>query len=87
MLLLVCIFSSIQLILSVVIFISAYALIIWDKFDRTVVALSGASLMILLRILSQESAIDEIDFNTIGLLVSMMVNVFITKKSGLFRYI
>lgn len=76
-----------QLILSAVIFIGAYALIISEKFDRTVIALSGAALMILLRILSQETAIAEIDFNTIGLLVSMMIIVMITKRSGVFEYL
>lgn len=78
---------SIQLILSAVIFIGAYALIISEKIDRTVVALCGAALMIVLRILNQESAVEEIDFNTIGLLVSMMIIVMITKRSGVFEYL
>ena len=57
--------STIQMVVSSAIFIIAYILIIWDKFDRAVVALSGASLMILFKILSQEDAFKEIDFNTI----------------------
>jgi len=36
--------------LSIVIFVGVYALIIWDKFDRAVIALSGAMLMVLLRV-------------------------------------
>lgn len=79
--------TTMQMILSAVIFITAYVLIIWDKFDRTVVALSGASLMILLKILSQESAFGEIDYNTLGLLISMMVIVMIAKRSGIFEYL
>jgi len=78
--------STIQIIISSTIFITAYILIIWDKFNRTVVALSGASLMILFKILSQENAFKEIDFNTLGLLISMMVIVMITKRSGVFEY-
>jgi Na+/H+ antiporter NhaD/arsenite permease-like protein len=74
-------------VLSVVIFIVAYALIIWDKFDRTVIALSGAVLMIFLGILSQENAFKEIDYNTLGLLISMMIIVNITKESGVFEYL
>lgn len=74
-------------VLSVVIFIVAYALIIWDKFDRTVIALSGAVLMIFLGILSQENAFKEIDYNTLGLLISMMIIVMITKRSGVFEYL
>ncbi len=79
--------ASIQMILSAVIFVTAYVLIIMDKLDRMTVALSGAALMIVLRILNQESAIAEIDFNTIGLLVSMMIIVMISKRSGIFEYL
>ena len=42
--------------------------------------------MILFKILSQENAFSEIDFNTLGLLISMMVIVMITKRSGIFEY-
>ena len=78
--------STTQIIVSSAIFIVAYILIIWDKFDRAVIAMSGASLMILFKILSQENAFKEIDFNTLGLLISMMVIVMITKRSGIFEY-
>lgn len=77
---------TIQL-LSVIVFVVAYLLIILDKFDRTVVAMSGAVLMILLRVLEQEKAFLEIDYNTIALLISMMVIVIITRKSGVFEYL
>nr|WP_315021977.1 ArsB/NhaD family transporter [uncultured Aminipila sp.] len=76
-----------QLILSAVIFVGAYALIIWDKIDRTIVALTGAVLMILVRILNQKSAFGHIDFNTIGLLVSMMLIVMVIKRTGVFEYL
>ena len=79
--------ATIQIIISSSIFITAYILIIWDKFDRSVIAMSGASLMILFKILSQENAFKEIDFNTLGLLISMMIVVMITKRSGLFQYL
>ncbi|MBN7773474.1 SLC13 family permease [Clostridium aminobutyricum] len=76
-----------QLILSAVIFVGAYALIIWDKIDRTIVALTGATLMIVLRIVDQESAFGYIDFNTIGLLISMMIIVMVIKRTGLFEFL
>ena len=72
--------------LSIVIFVGVYALIIWDKFDRAVVALSGAMLMVLLRVLNQEEAFAAIDYNTIGLLVAMMIIVMIMKRTGVFEY-
>ena len=74
------------MIISAAIFIIAYVLIIWDKLDRTVVAMSGAVLMILFRILAQDTAFTKIDYNTIGLLISMMVIVMVSKRSGMFEY-
>lgn len=73
-------------IISITVFLVTYALIIWDRFDRAVVALSGAALMILFRILDQDEAFREIDLNTIGLLIGMMIIVMVTKRSGLFEY-
>jgi Na+/H+ antiporter NhaD/arsenite permease-like protein len=72
--------------MSIVIFVGVYALIIWDKFDRAVIALSGAMLMVLLRVLNQEEAFASIDYNTIGLLVAMMIIVMIMRRTGVFEY-
>jgi Na+/H+ antiporter NhaD and related arsenite permeases len=79
--------DNIYFILSVVIFIGVYALIIWDKFDRAVIALSGAMLMVLLRVVNQEEAFASIDYNTIGLLVAMMIIVMIMRRTGVFEYL
>ena len=54
---------------SVVIFLVTYIFIIWEKFDRAVVSLLGAFLMILLNIIDQKSAVSSVDFNTLGLLI------------------
>lgn len=43
--------------------------------------------MILLGILHQEKAIEGIDFNTLGLLIGMMIVVGIAKQSGMFQYV
>ena len=42
--------------------------------------------MIILGVLNQEAAIRGIDFNTIGLLIGMMLIVAITRQSGIFQY-
>lgn len=73
--------------LSIFLFVGVYGLIIWDKFDRAVVALSGAMLMVLLRVLNQEEAFAAIDYNTIGLLVAMMIIVMIMRRTGVFEYL
>ncbi len=69
------------------IFIIVYAFIVSEKIHRTVISLVGAMLMIVCGILSQETAIHHIDFNTIGLLAGMMIVVSITGETGLFNYL
>ena len=73
--------------LSVIIFIATYAVIISERLNRAIVSLLGAALMITSGILSQEAAIDGVDFNTLGLLTGMMVIVAITKRCGVFQYV
>jgi Na+/H+ antiporter NhaD/arsenite permease-like protein len=72
---------------AVALFVLSYALIISERVHRTVVALAGAVLMILLGVLAQEEAIHGIDFNTLGLLIGMMIIVGIAKDSGMFQYV
>ena len=74
-------------IVAIVIFVIAYALIISEKVHRTIVGLFGAMLMILFGILDQETAVHHIDFNTLGLLMGMMIIVNITSETGLFNFL
>ncbi len=67
-------------------FIVVYALIISEKIHRTIIALVGACLLVVLGILDFSEAVGKVDFNTIGLLVGMMIIVGITRKSGVFEY-
>jgi Na+/H+ antiporter NhaD/arsenite permease-like protein len=64
-----------------------YILVMVDRFDRSVLALLGAGAMILAGVLTQDQAIDGIDFNTIGLLTGMMVLVAVSRRSGVFEYL
>jgi Na+/H+ antiporter NhaD/arsenite permease-like protein len=63
-----------------------YALIIAEKVNRSIVALVGGSLMIVVGVLTQAEAIRGIDFNTVGLLTGMMILVSISRRSGMFQY-
>ncbi len=74
-------------IISILIFIAVMLSIITEKIDRTVAAISGAVLMIITNVLTLEKGISYIDFNTIGVLIGMMIVVAIVKNSGLFEYI
>ena len=73
--------------IAVIIFVAAYALIISEKVHRTIVGICGASLMILCGVIDQATAISHIDFNTLGLLMGMMIIVNITSETGLFNFL
>lgn len=72
--------------LATLLFVITYAVIMSEKINRAIVALVAAGLMIGLGILNQEAAIRGIDFNTIGLLIGMMVIVAVTRQSGVFQF-
>lgn len=74
-------------VIALLVFVGVYALLIWDKINRAVVSLLGASALILLGVINQEAAIHGIDFNTIGLLLAMMAIVAICQKTGMFQYL
>ena len=73
------------------IFLLAYALIIWDKIHKTILAVFGAALLIVIGIVTQEEAFHStdlgVDWNVIFLLVSMMVIINIMKPTGCFEYL
>lgn len=75
------------MIVSSVILCLAYVFIISEKINRAVIALLGAGLMIFFGVLNQELAVEGIDFNTVFLLIGMMVIVGIMKDSGVFQYV
>ena len=68
-------------------FVLTYALIVTERINRAVIALSAACLMILGGVLTQEAAFEGVDFNTLGLLTGMMVIVGIAKNSGIFQFL
>jgi Na+/H+ antiporter NhaD/arsenite permease-like protein len=70
-----------------ILFATVYALIIAEKMNRAILALLGAAMLIVCGALTQEAAFRGIDFNTIGLLMGMMLIVGITAKSGVFQYV
>lgn len=69
------------------IFLAAYVLIISEKIHRTIIAMLGASLLIFAGIETQAAAVSHIDWNTLGLLMGMMIIVNITRETGLFKFL
>jgi Na+/H+ antiporter NhaD/arsenite permease-like protein len=64
-----------------------YVVVISEKINRSIVALVGAGIMVVVGVLDQEEAIRGIDFNTIGLLTGMMILVSISRRSGMFEFV
>ncbi len=83
--------------IAAVVFILAYILISFELLHRTMAAMLGASIMLIIsytlgtinpeyHILSYESAIRAIDMNVIFLLMGMMIIVGILKHTGIFQW-
>ena len=75
-----------QLIVAIAIFTLTYVVIVSEKVNRTAVAIFGAVMMLVFNIEMQHEAVLHVDFNTIGLLVGMMIIVNILKRTGIFEY-
>src|SRR5262249_4748721 len=73
--------------LSSLLLVATYAAIIVERVNRAIVALVGAGLMIGLGVIDQRQAIAGEDFNTLALLVGMMLLVALSRRSGMFQYV
>lgn len=74
-----------------VLFIVAYAVIVSERIHKTVVAILGAALLLVMKVLHQHEAfhVEEygVDWNVIFLLISMMVIINLMRPTGIFEYI
>jgi Na+/H+ antiporter NhaD/arsenite permease-like protein len=72
---------------AIAVFLVAYAIIISEKINRAVIALLGAVIMVMIGVVDLEAAYKiHIEWETITLLIGMMILVNITSKSGVFEY-
>ncbi len=79
--------QGIDATIAVAVFLVAYGMIMAERLHRAVVSLAGAVVIVVFGILTQEEAFAGIDWNTIGLLVGMMIIVNITRRSGIFEFL
>ncbi len=76
------------MVIAVATFLIALAAIASERVHRTKIALIGAAIVVLfVGGFDQETAIEAVDFNTIGLLVGMMILVYLTQQTGIYDYI
>ena len=69
------------------VFVTAYVLIALERWDRTIVAMIGGLLMVVLGIIDQHEAFAAIDLNVIFLLAGMMVIASILARTGFFDWL
>lgn len=79
------------MIAATIVFGVTFALILSERIHRTIVAMVGAAVMLAAGLLcgfyDQHQALAAIDFNTLGLLLGMMILVRLLEQSGFFQYI
>jgi Na+/H+ antiporter NhaD/arsenite permease-like protein len=77
-------------IVAILIFAVTFVGILSDKIHRTIVGAVGAVVMVAvggaMDFYSEEEALEAIDFNTIGLLLGMMILVGLLEQTGFFQY-
>src|SRR5690349_5930487 len=77
--------------LALLIFGLSYLVIITERIHRTIVAITGAALMIGSGILTQQEAFYSpdvgVDYNVVFLLIGMMVIVNIVRETGFFEVV
>ena len=78
---------TIEVVVGLAIFGVTYLLIATERIHKTLAAMAGGIAMVLLGIVSQEQAFEEIDFNVIFLLAGMMILAGIIRKTGVFGWI
>ena len=77
-----------EAIFAVTVFVVVLVFIAAEVVNRTVAALLGAAVVVSFGVVEQHKAAAEfVDWNTIGLLLGMMVIVAILNKTGLFEYL
>jgi Na+/H+ antiporter NhaD/arsenite permease-like protein len=77
-------------VVAVVVFVVAYALIASDRFNKTLVALAGAGIMVALPVIDSDDVFYShntgIDWDVIFLLLGMMIIVSVLRQTGVFEY-
>jgi len=78
-------------IVATLVFGVTFVMILSDRVDRTIVAMVGAAVMVAVGMLmgfyTQEEALYAIDFNTLGLLLGIMIIAMLLQRTGFFEYV
>ena len=77
-------------VVATLIFLVTFVMVLSDRVDRTIVAMAGATAMVgagtVMGFYSQEEALGSVDFNTLGLLLGIMILALLLERTGFFQY-
>lgn len=74
-------------IVAVAVFVVVMITIITEKLHRSLAAITGAMIVLALHVMPFDAAMEHIDFNTLGVLLGMMLFVSVVKLSGVFEFL
>ena len=81
---------SLTQVAATAVFVATFVLILSERLHRTIAAMAGAGVMLLIGMVlgfyNQEQALRAIDFNTLGLLLGMMILVRMLQQTGFFQF-
>ena len=74
-------------IVSIAVFVVVMFAIMTEKLHRSLAAITGAMIVLALHVMPFDAAMEHIDFNTLGVLLGMMLFVSVVKLSGMFEFL
>ena len=74
-------------IVAVAVFVVVMITIMTEKLHRSLAAITGAMIVLALHVMPFDAAMEPIDFNTLGVLLGMMLFVSVVKLSGVFEFL
>lgn len=74
-------------LIAIAVFAIVMLLIMTEKLHRSLAAITGAMLVLALHVMPFDAAMEHIDFNTLGVLLGMMLFVSVVKLSGVFEFL
>ena len=74
-------------IVAVAVFVVVMITIMTEKLHRSLAAITGALFVLALHVMPFDAAMEHIDFNTLGVLLGMMLFVSVVKLSGVFEFL
>ena len=74
-------------IVAIAVFVVVMFTIMTEKLHRSLAAITGAMIVLALHVMPFDAAMEHIDFNTLGVLLGMMLFVSVVKLSGVFEFL